>query len=137
MQGAKETRTKQAVIDEVIETIEISQIFADLAYLHKLNWKLEIPRSATPVILSRMSLEMIRSGQVKRHQPYLSPFIEEQWQSCETRRFVMVLMLLREDFCFGAGPLAEREDGAVRSFFNLLREQRASVSEVKIMPSDK
>lgn len=63
--GGKERREQAvAIIDEVIETIGDKSDYADLKQvLHSYRTELADSRSATPYILSRMSLENIRSGQ--------------------------------------------------------------------------
>ena len=74
--GGKERREQAiAIIDEVIETIGDKQDYADLKQvLH--SYRTELARSATPYILSRMSLEI--SEVVRKDQLTLSPFIEER-----------------------------------------------------------
>jgi len=73
--GGKERREQAvAIIDEVIET---KPDYADLKQvLHSYRTELADSRSATPYILSRMSLEI--SEVVRKDQLTLSPFIEER-----------------------------------------------------------
>ena len=74
--GGKERREQAvAIIDEVIETIGDKPDYADLKQvLHSYRTELADSRSATPYILSRMSLEI--SEVVRKDQLTLSPFIE-------------------------------------------------------------
>lgn len=73
--GGKERREQAvAIIDEVIETIGDKPDYADLKQV--LQTELADSRSATPYILSRMSLEI--SEVVRKDQLTLSPFIEER-----------------------------------------------------------
>lgn len=76
--GGKERREQAvAIIDEVIETIGDKPDYADLKQvLHSYRTELADSRSATPYILSRMSLEI--SEVVRKDQLTLSPFIEER-----------------------------------------------------------
>ena len=76
--GGKERREQAvAIIDEVIETIGDKPNYADLKQvLHSYRTELADSRSATPYILSRMSLEI--SEVVRKDQLTLSPFIEER-----------------------------------------------------------
>ena len=77
--GGKERREQAvAIIDEVIETIgDKPDDYADLKQvLHSYRTELSDSRSATPYILSRMSLEI--SEVVRQDQLTLSPFIEER-----------------------------------------------------------
>ena len=76
--GGKERREQAvAIIDEVIETIGDKPDYADLKQvLHSYRTELADFRSATPYILSRMSLEI--SEVVRKDQLTLSPFIEER-----------------------------------------------------------
>ena len=75
--GGKERREQAAIIDEVIETIGDKPDYADLKQvLYSYRTELADSRSATPYILSRMSLEI--SEVVRKDQLTLSPFIEER-----------------------------------------------------------
>ena len=76
--GGKERREQAvAIIDEVIETIGDKPDYADLKQvLHSYRTELADSRSATPYILSRMSLEI--SEVVRKDQLTFSPIIEER-----------------------------------------------------------
>ena len=71
--GGKERQEQAvAIIDEVIETIGDKPDYADLKQvLHSYRTELADSRSATPYILSRMSLEI--SKVVRKDQLTLSP----------------------------------------------------------------
>ncbi|MDU7943144.1 MAG: bacteriocin immunity protein, partial [Streptococcus salivarius] len=71
--AGKERREQAvAIIDEVIETIGDKPDYADLKQvLHSYRTELADSRSATPYILSRMSLEI--SEVVRKDQLTLSP----------------------------------------------------------------
>ena len=76
--GGKERQEQAvAIIDEVIETIGDKPDYADLKQvLHSYRTELADSRSATPYVLSRMSLEI--SEVVRKDQLTLSPCIEER-----------------------------------------------------------
>ena len=72
--GGKERQEQAvAIIDEVIETIGDKPDYADLKQvLHSYRTELADSRSATPYILSRMSLEI---SKVVRKEPFCSIFL--------------------------------------------------------------
>ena len=94
--GGKERQEQAvAIIDEVIETIGDKPDYADLKQvLHSYRTELADSRSATPYILSRMSLEI--SKVVRKDQLTLSPCIEERM--AELRKLLAIRDVIREDF---------------------------------------
>ena len=118
--GGKERREQAvAIIDEVIETIGDKPDYANLKQvLHSYRTELADSRSATPYILSRMSLEI--SEVVRKDQLTLSPFIEERM--AELRKLLayslMAIDVIREVFLGFKGELSieKRKMGQKGSF---------------------
>ena len=125
--GGKERREQAvAIIDEVIETIGDKSDYADLKQvLHSYRTELADSRSATPYILSRMSLEI--SEVVRKDQLTLSPFIEERM--AEVRKLLAIpIDVIREDFLVLrlSCPLRKGRSGK-KVLFQPVEEQRKTL----------